>query len=100
MNEIDSSNPNAEQALNRSKPSTTEELFHTMVHELRTPIAVISGYATLLANDKLKNLHPEAIESILRASKKLEILLKDAVDDYRNLTEKPDTTPAAPDSSL
>jgi signal transduction histidine kinase len=77
-----------------------------MVHELRTPITVISGYATLLADERLKYLHPEAIENILRAAKRLEIVLNDAVDDFRALSEKPDTpapltgSPLVPDTSL
>lgn len=99
MNEVDS-HLNAEKSLDQWKPATTEELFHSMVHELRTPIAVISGYATLLTNDKVKHLHPEAIESILRAAKRLEIVLNEAVNNHRILTEKTDPTPLAPDASL
>ena len=53
------------------------EYISNMLHELRTPIMIIKGYAAHLSNDETKELHPKAIEGISHAADRLDILLND-----------------------
>ncbi|HYX31984.1 MAG TPA: PAS domain S-box protein [Oligoflexus sp.] len=56
------------------------EFIANMSHEIRTPLAVIRGYAELLTSDDLNVDRTECIESILRASRQVELLVNDILD--------------------
>lgn len=56
------------------------EFIANMSHEIRTPLAVIRGYAEILAEDGSDPGTSERIQSILRASRQVEILVNDILD--------------------
>jgi PAS domain S-box-containing protein len=56
------------------------EFIANMSHEIRTPLAVIRGYAEILAEDGSGPDASERIQSILRASRQVEILVNDILD--------------------
>jgi PAS domain S-box-containing protein len=56
------------------------EFIANMSHEIRTPLAVIRGYAEILAEDGSNPGASERIQSILRASRQVEILVNDILD--------------------
>ncbi|HET9236737.1 MAG TPA: PAS domain S-box protein [Oligoflexus sp.] len=56
------------------------EFIANMSHEIRTPLAVIRGYAEILAEEGNGPGASERIQSILRASRQVEILVNDILD--------------------
>jgi signal transduction histidine kinase len=91
MNDAGSSNPEGVIPSSRWTPSTPEELLQSMFYELRTPLMTIKGYALILADENHRDLHPQAIESILHSTERLETLLNQMAHDYREFRQKPGT---------
>ena len=53
---------------------TPKDFLSTALHELRTPILLIRGFAAILAEETQKEMHPKAIEAILQNAERLEQL--------------------------
>ena len=83
MNDIDSQDSEIEPQSDDWK-SWSPELFLTiLLPELRTPLIAIKGYIEILADEKRKEHHPQALEFI---SKNIESLVRlcDDIAAYRN----------------
>ena len=83
MNEIDpediASKPDSEEW-----KSWPPEFFLTvLLPELRTPLIVIKGYTEILADEKMKNHHSQALEIISKNIEKIEKLCE-GIAEYRN----------------
>jgi len=87
MDEIDSSNLESE---NDWKSAPPKEFLNIVLHELRTPMTLISGYVEILSNEKQKELHPEAIRVISDSIQKMEKLCEDIASYTRELMRKSD----------
>lgn len=61
----------------RSLPPETGQLLAMAVHELRTPLAAIRGYAALLENEALLPEQKQKVTRILKLTEHLEILITD-----------------------
>ena len=83
MNETDSHSRESNRNLDEWKSWSPEVFLTVLLPELRTPLTVLGGYVTILADEKMKEHHPQALEII---SKKLESLMKlcDGIAAYRN----------------
>lgn len=63
---------NSRHAASERREAFTSD-FHTLSHDIRTPLHVINGYAELLLlNDGLDSTQRSYVEAILRASKSLQ----------------------------
>jgi len=67
------------------KSVTPKEFLATMLHELRTPMTIISGYVKILSNEKQKEHHPEALKAISASIEKMEKLYEDMMAYGRKL---------------
>ena len=83
MNETDSSKPESNFNPDEWKTSSPDIFLTILLPELRTSLTVIKGYTEILADEKMKVHHPQALEII---SKKLETMMKlcDDIAEYRN----------------
>ena len=63
------------------KTWTPKDFLSTALHELRTPILLIRGFAAVLADETHKEMHPHAVEAILQNAERLEKLWN-AMADY------------------
>jgi two-component system, OmpR family, phosphate regulon sensor histidine kinase PhoR len=82
MNDSDSSNLESE---NDWKLATPKEFLNIVLHELRTPMTIISGYVEILSNEKQKEHHPEAIKVISDSIQKMEKVCEDIATYTREL---------------
>jgi len=82
MNDSDSSNLESE---NDWKLATPKEFLNIALHELRTPMTIISGYVEILSNEKQKEHHPEAIKVISDSIQKMEKVCEDIATYTREL---------------
>jgi signal transduction histidine kinase len=90
MDKKDSSNNEIDNS-NEWKSWTPKQMISVFLHETRTPLSIIKGYAEILSNKEATEHHPEAIESISRAVSKLEDLWDELADYAGELTRKSDT---------
>jgi len=88
MDEASPAQPESNDKLDDWKSWPPEQFLNTLLHELRTPIMIIKGYATILADDKHKDMLPDAIEAISHAANKIDILWNDVADYTRGLMNK------------
>jgi signal transduction histidine kinase len=91
MSKADSLNLESENDSEDGKPSTPKEFINMMLHEFRTPIAVIKGYVEILSNETQKEHHPEAIKAISTSIERIEKLYEDMMDYAQELTQKLDS---------
>jgi len=68
-----------------------ESYLAVLLHELRTPIMIIKGYAQILSNESAKEHHPQAIENISKTVEKLEQIW-DGIAEYRSYLESRHST--------
>ena len=91
MNETDSAGLESNNDSDDWKSWSPEFFLAVLLHELRTPIMVISGYAKILSNEEMKENHPQALESISKNIERLEKLCDD-IAEYRNELASRDNT--------
>ncbi len=84
MDEANLSNPESNDKLDDWISWSPEKFMTVLNPELRTPVTVIKGFVIILADETRKDMHPKAIESILDAIKRIEILL-DAMADFNRI---------------
>jgi len=91
MNEVDSQDIESRPDSEEWKSWSPEFFLTVLVPELRTPLFAIRGYTEILADEKMKDHHPQAFEII---SKNIEKITKlcDGIAEYRNeLASRHDT---------
>jgi len=83
MNVPDSSAGESNHDSDDWKSWSPEDFLAVVLHELRTPLIVMKGYAIILADESMNEHHPQALEII---SKKIEIMIKlcNGIAEYRN----------------
>lgn len=83
MKKTDLSGPESKDDSDEWKMWSPEVFLTVFIPELRTPLIVIKGYTTILADENMKEKHPQALEII---SKNIEIMMKlcDGIAEYRN----------------
>jgi signal transduction histidine kinase len=83
MNASDSSGQELNNNSEEWKSWSPEFFLSELLHELRTPLMIIKGYANMLSNESALEHHPQAIESISKSVERLEKLWDD-IAEYRN----------------
>jgi signal transduction histidine kinase len=86
MNETDSLNPESNHNVDEWRSWPPEFFLSVLLHELRSPLMIIKGYAKILSDEKTKEHHPQALESILKNVERIEKLW-DGIAEYRNELE-------------
>lgn len=90
MEDRDSTSPISEKYSNDWKSMPPEWFLSIMLHELRTPILTIKGFATILSDETQKEMHPGAIEAILSNAKRLDQLWNDMANYNGELMRRSD----------
>ncbi len=69
-----------DKSISESASRFKSEFIANISHEIRTPLAIIQGYAELLATDTASSESQSWVQSILRSSQQLEMLISDILD--------------------
>ena len=91
MNGTESAAPESNNDSDEWKTWSPEVFLTVLIPEFRTPLIVIKGYTTILADENMKEKHAQALEII---SKKIETMMKlcEGIAEYRNeLLNRPNT---------
>jgi Signal transduction histidine kinase len=91
MNETNSSNTQSNDNQDEWKSWPPEFFLSILLYELRSPLMAIKGYASILSDEETKELHPQALENILKHVEKIEKLCDGIADYRRELENKSDT---------
>jgi signal transduction histidine kinase len=83
MNETDSQHRESNQNSDEWKSWPPELYLAVLLHELRTPIMMIKGYAQILSNESAGEHHLQAIENISRTAERLEQIWE-GIAEYRS----------------
>jgi signal transduction histidine kinase len=86
MNESDLLNNEGEKS-EEWRSWTPEAFLSTLVHELRTPLMAIKGYAGILSDEARKDLHPTALEHLSISIERLEKVIE-GIPEYAHELEK------------
>ncbi len=88
MNKTDPSNSASENNWGDWKSWTPEYFLSVLLYELRTPLTVIKGYVEILSNEKEKEHHSQALESISKTVVRMEKLQENIAEYLRDLKTK------------
>ena len=80
---------------NKTLIASRKKAVHTITHELRTPLAAITGYTELLQKEFSKGNNVHFIENIQQSSERMRIMLNTLLDFFRldNGKEQPRLSP-------
>lgn len=80
---------------NKTLIASRKKAVHTITHELRTPLAAITGYTELLQKEFSKSNNVHFIENIQQSSERMRIMLNTLLDFFRldNGKEQPRLSP-------
>ena len=80
---------------NKELIASRKKAVHTITHELRTPLAAISGYAGLMRKERNEDKAGQYIQNILQSSNRMRDMLNTLLDFFRldNGKEQPRLSP-------
>ena len=70
--------------------SPPEVFLANVLHELRTPVMIIKGYAKFLSAENTTEHYPEALDSISKAVERLEKVCQDIAEYRKGLENRLD----------
>jgi signal transduction histidine kinase len=91
MNETNSASIESNNHSDDWKSWPPELFLANLLHEIRTPVMIIKGYAKFLSAEKTTEHFPEALESISKSVERLEKACEDIAEYRKALENRPGT---------
>jgi hypothetical protein len=82
MSESDSSDLENYGSIEYWKSRPPEEVLEAFIYEIKGPLASIKGWVEILHKDEMKEVHPQALETIPKLIEYIEKVEKEILDEY------------------